>query len=910
MRNFIWLAVIAVTGCTVPDKFLADPDGGGGTIDGGIDARVEPDGGVDTTAPETTIDTAPPEYSAEGLAAFAFSADEDATFVCGFDGETPVSCTSPYSRALSDGPHTFSVRATDLAGNQDDTPAEHVWSIDSVAPTTTITVAPAAIDNSINGMFAFSSNEANATFQCSLDGGAQTACTSPFSYGPLAKGAHTFAVRASDQAGNSDATPAMHSWSIDTSAPDTTIDSGPTGSVASTMATFTFSSPDAGGGETFECSLDGAAFTACTSPRSHGPLLETSHTFAVRVRDAGGNVDPSPATRTWTVDVTAPTTTITAAPSGPVSMTSASISFTSNEAGTFQCSLDGAAYAVCTSPRSLTSLTQGAHTFAVRAHDAAGNMDATPATASWTADTIAPDTTISSGPPSPDSSGNATFAMSSNETPVTYQCSLDTAAFAGCSSPFSIAVADGSHTMRIRATDAATNVDASPAMHTWTVDSTAPVVAITSGPTNGSTTGPYVTFAFTVDDPIATVSCSVNGGALTGCTSPVSYNLPAGLSSFRVEARDSFSRIGSAQRDWTIDCQPQTGGVGAIGLFHFDEPAGTQSAANSISGFAGATLGSSTSVELNDPAASALGRFATGFRFATTTDADVVNWSPGAVANTVEFTIEMWIKSEFADGLVQDYFRDGNSHVAIYQYPTVGVLRYSLQVQDDAGNNTYLTTAATSLGTWHHLVATFAGGTATLWLDGVSVSQSGIARTNAFAFGTSKIGTTASGNNTRATLDEVFFGNRVFTTTDVRSRYCPVSPVVAPTCPAAYQQITGQTHKYRPVGTSAFWKDAVTDCADDLPGWTYLAVPDNNAEMTQLAAFFGGPRWIGYSNQGLNPVMAWRTVLGDEPTYFNWDSGYPTAGGATPSVWFNGMGKWQNATGGVSNLAVCECVGQ
>jgi DNA-binding beta-propeller fold protein YncE len=54
---------------------------------------------------------------------------------------------------------------------------------------------------------------------------------------------------------------------------------------------------------TFDCSLDGAAFAACTSPRLLSLLANGSHTFRVRAKDTAGNIDPTPATTTWTVAV-------------------------------------------------------------------------------------------------------------------------------------------------------------------------------------------------------------------------------------------------------------------------------------------------------------------------------------------------------------------------------------------------------------------------------------------------------------------------------------------------------------------------------------------------------------------------------------------------------------------------------
>src|SRR5919112_1322145 len=91
----------------------------------------------------------------------------------------------------------------------------------------------------------------------------------------------------------------------DTTPPETTIASGPSGTISSGDASFTFSSSEPS--STFECRLDGAAYTACTSPKSYSNLPAGSHNFAVRAVDAAANNDPTPATRSFTVG--APTTT-------------------------------------------------------------------------------------------------------------------------------------------------------------------------------------------------------------------------------------------------------------------------------------------------------------------------------------------------------------------------------------------------------------------------------------------------------------------------------------------------------------------------------------------------------------------------------------------------------------------------
>ncbi len=116
---------------------------------------------------------------------------------------------------------------------------------------------------------------------------------------------------ATDAAGNPLA--ADETWSFttvalaDTTAPETAIDAGPSGTTNETTASFAFSATEPGA--TFECALDGGPFTACASPTDYSGLGDGEHTFATRAKDAAGNVDPTPATQAWTVDATAPAVT-------------------------------------------------------------------------------------------------------------------------------------------------------------------------------------------------------------------------------------------------------------------------------------------------------------------------------------------------------------------------------------------------------------------------------------------------------------------------------------------------------------------------------------------------------------------------------------------------------------------------
>ena len=197
----------------------------------------------------------------------------------------------------------------------DDTPASRTWTIDLTAPQTTIDSGPLALTNSTSAELHLLAGETGSSFECSLDSAAFAACTSPANYSGLAASPHTFRVRATDAAGNVDDTPANRTWTIDLTAPQTTIDSGPAATTTSTAASFRFSASETG--SSFECSLDNSTFAACTSPRQYSGLGQGSHEFRVRATDPAGNADPTAAVWTWTISspgtCTAATTTVAAA---------------------------------------------------------------------------------------------------------------------------------------------------------------------------------------------------------------------------------------------------------------------------------------------------------------------------------------------------------------------------------------------------------------------------------------------------------------------------------------------------------------------------------------------------------------------------------------------------------------------
>ena len=166
------------------------------------------------------------------------------------------------------------------------------------APETTLQGGPPARNPSRSFDFTFVSDESRTTFECRLDGGSWTPCTSVRSVTGLSEGSHTFEVKAIDAAGIADPTPASVTWIVDTVAPAPTITAGPSGTSAATSASFEFSAEE--DGSRFECRMDGGDWTACTSPLEYTGLAAGTHTFQVRGVDLAGN-ESTPASRTFTV---------------------------------------------------------------------------------------------------------------------------------------------------------------------------------------------------------------------------------------------------------------------------------------------------------------------------------------------------------------------------------------------------------------------------------------------------------------------------------------------------------------------------------------------------------------------------------------------------------------------------------
>ena len=238
---------------------------------------------------------------------------------------------------------------------------------------------------------------------CRLNSGDYELCSDPKEYAGIAEGEYVFEVYALDAAGNVDDTLETHSFTVDRTPPpapqitfpddgfssrDGHVRMGGSAAPGSKVEVFAEGMWDAPLDEDMadsdgEWSMDVAG------------LSEGEHRLSVVASDGAKNYSPRSTPLTVMVDTVAPETSMGSAPSG-FSSGSTTFSFGSPDSDVvyYQCSLDGAAFSTCSSPLTLSNLANGSHRFEVQAVDEARHVDPTPASTTWTVDTVAPRGTV------------------------------------------------------------------------------------------------------------------------------------------------------------------------------------------------------------------------------------------------------------------------------------------------------------------------------------------------------------------------------------------------------------------------------------------------------------------------------------------------------------------------------------
>ncbi len=437
------------------------------------------------------------------------------------------------------------------------------FTADTKPPVATIPVGPknGAAIRKASPTFSLAASDIGSTFECHVDAAPFSPCSPRYTVPPLSDGGHTFFVRAIDAPGNVSQVKSRQ-FTVDTVPPSISISSGPSNGSATSdqSASFSFTASDG----SLTCSLDGAAFSPCSSPFATSGLADGSHTFKAKATDEAGNTRIAP--RTWTVDTVAPTVSITSGP--PANATShdprPSFGFAASESGaTLACELDGGGFQPCASPFMVPGrLDDGVHTFEVQGTDRAGNVGPT-TTRTWTVD-VKVNVRITSGL----ASGSVTkkrapgFQFASSDSLATFRCRMDGPGhlFHACTSTPSNPyrppqpLSDGQHMFSVKAVDPP---DASEVVsRSFRVDTRAPTATITSGPANGSASAdPTPSFAFASSEANSHFQCGLDANPWSPCSSPRGIApLSDGGHGFGVTAIDAAGNRSKPRRvQFTID---------------------------------------------------------------------------------------------------------------------------------------------------------------------------------------------------------------------------------------------------------------------------------------------------------------------------------------------------------------------
>ncbi|HOF05180.1 MAG TPA: Ig-like domain-containing protein [Syntrophales bacterium] len=295
-------------------------------------------------------------------------------------------------------------------------------------------------------------------------------------------------------------------------------------------------------------------------------LTAGEHTLYVLGKNTYGNwqAETGPTAVVWTVDLTAPVTTLISGPAEITNSYEAVFVFSANEPATFLCLLDDGEFTSCTSPLTITGLTEGNHHFTVKATDGAGNVETAPPGHSWLVDLTPPVATVAGVPSSPTGQTGATLTMGGAGV-TAYRYRLDGGVYSGetpVTTPIVLSgLTEGRHTVSVIGRDAAGNWQAEGAATevSWLVDTQAPQLTVTEPPEGYKTHLLALTLRGQVQDITAvTVAVTLEGEvyhpAVTGGAFSQPLSFPARNRDYVIEVRavDELGRQTGLQRTVTV----------------------------------------------------------------------------------------------------------------------------------------------------------------------------------------------------------------------------------------------------------------------------------------------------------------------------------------------------------------------
>ena len=477
--------------------------------------------------------------------------------------------------SLSEGTHTFSMRASDLAGN-DATVKTVSFTVDTVDPTVAIDYEVLPSHDVLATYTSDGTGTDVALTEIRLNSDEwEDADSASTTFSGLVDDEYTIEVRVTDEAGNTGTDSVT--FVLDSNPPVVYMLSPDDDEVVGgAPVTVEWSATDLGSGvSALEIKLDDGVGIDVTGETSYefSDLDEGLHTVTVIAVDGGGNEDE--ASVTFEVDATAPTVQITAPEDGAI-LPSADVlvawtaTDSSSGIGAVEGSLDGGAWTTVTSsPFALYSLTDGEHEFSLRATDDVGNTAAA-VSVSFSVDTIDPELEITAPIEGATTGSEVTVQWTvddgSGSGIETLEVRIDVGAWtaaSGTSHTFT-ALADGEHTVTVRATDGASNegedsVTFTVDTDTPVVDTTAPTVSITSPADSSNLDTSSVTVTWTASDGtgsgIDTIEVKLDTGAWTTVTgsSHEFTALAEGTHMVSVRVTDNAGNAATATATFMVD---------------------------------------------------------------------------------------------------------------------------------------------------------------------------------------------------------------------------------------------------------------------------------------------------------------------------------------------------------------------
>jgi LPXTG-motif cell wall-anchored protein len=301
--------------------------------------------------------------------------------------------------SLADGSHTVTVRVTDDAGNVNSASASFV--VDTVAPVLSINSPTSGSYNNTGSVTAswttMDGGSGIAKTEIQLDTGAwATISGTSHSLNSLANGAHTMTIRATDNAGNMNATSVT--FTVDTVKPVLNIVAPiPDSWYNTSELNATWTGTDSGSGIAyFLVSLDNGQWINGTNEyQMLSGLTNGQHTIEVRAYDKAGNHNDT--ALPFNVDTIKPMLTIaTPIENARLNLSAVDVSWSANSASgiaNYWVSIDSGVWTDVTknTSYSFASLADGSHVVTLRAENNVGDYNET--SVSFVIDTAAPTVT-------------------------------------------------------------------------------------------------------------------------------------------------------------------------------------------------------------------------------------------------------------------------------------------------------------------------------------------------------------------------------------------------------------------------------------------------------------------------------------------------------------------------------------